>query len=148
MAALVALLLPIIGVTELTLTVALNAAAAVVGVCDTTLRGSGGPLHRATQFVRDQVSVNTVAIGFSGVLFALNELEMRIFSDSSTRCMKGSAMSIAEMIVQQCIGHMFYGMSSGFFWHIVASLFWGALSSFLTISMSTTGVAGWSAGWS
>jgi hypothetical protein len=50
------------------------------------------------------------------------------------------------MIVQQCIGHMFYGMTSGFFWHIVASsalilqpmrttaLFWGTLSGFLTIN--------------
>ena len=89
MAALVALLVPIIGVTQLTLTVALNAAAAAVGVRDveaenTTMRGSRGALHSATQIVRHQVSVNTVSIGFSGVLFALNALAMRILSGTST----------------------------------------------------------------
>jgi membrane associated rhomboid family serine protease len=89
MAALVALLVPVIGVTQLTLTVALNAAAAAVGVHDiegqnTTMRGSRGALHSATQIVRHQVSVNTVSIGFSGVLFALNALAMRILSGTST----------------------------------------------------------------
>ena len=89
MAALVALLVPVIGVTQLTLTVALNAAAAAVGVRDveaenSTMRGSRGALHSATQIVRHQVSVNTVSIGFSGVLFALNALAMRILSGTST----------------------------------------------------------------
>lgn len=89
MAALVALLVPVVGLTQLTLTVALNAAAAAVGVRDvpaekTAHWQSGGALGNATRIVRHQVSVNTISIGFSGVLFALNALAMHMLPGTST----------------------------------------------------------------
>jgi membrane associated rhomboid family serine protease len=88
MAALVAFLIPVIGATQLTLTILLNAAAAMCGLRDVENEPSSVSAARhnstLTRVVRHQVSVNTISIGFSGVLFALNAFATRMLSGKST----------------------------------------------------------------
>lgn len=77
------------GATQLSITVIANAAAAAVGVRDADAEdnltdewrerqpreGNNGTLAR---ILRHQVSVDTISIGFSGILFALNAIAMQV----------------------------------------------------------------------
>jgi len=93
MAVIVFFLVPIIGATQLTITLLLNAVAASVGVCDLERNETRGDSAEErtrsaegalTRIVRHQVSVNTISIGFSGVLFALDALATRILSGKAS----------------------------------------------------------------
>lgn len=81
------------GAMQLSITIAANAAAAALGVRDadeedatSDWRGRGGregANGTLTRVLRHQVSVETISIGFSGILFALNAIAMRILSGKS-----------------------------------------------------------------
>ena len=91
MAALVAILVPVVGAMQLTVTIVMNAMAALCGIRDVSRQ----PLEyaranatlpkprrqRLASLIRHQVSVNTISLGFSGVLFALNAVAARIISE-------------------------------------------------------------------
>ena len=91
MAALVGLLVPVVGAMQLTVTIVMNAMAALCGIRDVSRQ----PLEyaranatlpkprrqRLASLIRHQVSVNTISLGFSGVLFALNAVAARIISE-------------------------------------------------------------------
>ena len=75
MLGLIASLVPAVGLWQLTLTVVCNALAAACGVHDAHANSRRSSALMRT--VRHQVSVNTISIGFSGVLFALHALATR-----------------------------------------------------------------------
>ena len=91
MAALVGFLVPVVGAMQLTVTIVMNAMAALCGIRDVSRQ----PLEyaranatlpkprrqRLASLIRHQVSVNTISLGFSGVLFALNAVAARIISE-------------------------------------------------------------------
>ena len=90
---------PHAGATQLSITVIANAAAAAVGVRDADAEdnltdewrgrqpteGTNGTLAR---ILRHQVSVDTISIGFSGILFALNAIAMQVLSGKSAISMR------------------------------------------------------------
>ena len=75
MLGLIAALVPAVGLWQLTLTVVCNALAAACGVHDA--HASSRRSSALMRTVRHQVSVKTISIGFSGVLFALHALATR-----------------------------------------------------------------------
>ena len=91
MAALVAILVPVVGAMQLTVTIVMNAMAALCGIRDVSrqpleyARANAMPpkprRQRLASLIRHQVSVNTISLGFSGVLFALNAVAARIISE-------------------------------------------------------------------
>jgi membrane associated rhomboid family serine protease len=102
LAALIAFLVPVVGTAQLSITIICNMIASALGVRDAEHEevrsdlwgsrqtdGGAGTLSRVLQH---QVSVETISIGFSGVLFALNALAMRVLSGkSAVRCVVASA---------------------------------------------------------
>ena len=91
MAALVGFLVPVVGAMQLTVTIVMNAMAAVCGIRDVSrqpleyARANAMPpkprRQRLASLIRHQVSVNTISLGFSGVLFALNAVAAQITSE-------------------------------------------------------------------
>lgn len=75
MLGLIAALVPAVGLWQLTLTVVCNALAAACGVHDA--HASSRSSSALMRTVRHQVSIKTISIGFSGVLFALHALATR-----------------------------------------------------------------------
>mmetsp|Transcript_31493 Transcript_31493/g.100785 ORF Transcript_31493/g.100785 Transcript_31493/m.100785 type:complete len:554 (+) Transcript_31493:181-1842(+) len=91
-ALLVSLLIPSVGLAHVSTTVLLNAVGSLLGFKDTRQVQLGGFLPRASvhqvvrRLVMHQISLTTVSIGFSGILFALNAIGTEMFAGGSLFC--------------------------------------------------------------